>query len=215
MVKVGSELILLVVIGLYSFYTFPTGFMTITLVVAGVAFIITKSLKAVLGVFIGAVGVRLLNNVLQPSTQSNRTILNGVSPSPTPKEGFQAKDPISIHQRIATNKKTVAPVTEITGVLESPAILDSLQLSEIHPKNQGAATRTLPAALKARDTIRTPSEGSVISETSIPTLPNPYLQNGPDNTGILTALVQKGTALFAGHPAAEVPATKLGPATAT
>jgi hypothetical protein len=213
MSKIGSEFVLAIALGLYCFYAFPTGYSVGTMVVAGVAFIMTKSLKTVVGVYVGAILIRLLNSLLAPKTVS--MAVKGVPQPSTYKgllEGFQAKDPISVHQRIAS-QKGAAPLSPkvpvITGVLESPHILDSLQVSEVLPPEQGAAMKTVPSSVNGPDSIPTPSEYSSPNKVMNPP-PVPLLPNGPDSSAVVTALATKGTSLFGGQPSAEVKATMVG-----
>jgi len=206
MAKVGLEAGILVVAVLFALYTFPTNYMTATAVVAVVVFILNKSVMAVLGVFVGAAVLRLF---ITPSY----TPIAHAPLQLTPSEGFVTpKDPISIHQRI-TSVKTgapLAPLSNVTGILESPNILDSLQVSEVVPGEAGAAMRTLPASVKAPEIIATPPELSPqSSESQVPFKANPMLQNGEDVDSIITALISKGTSLFAGQPSSEIAGTKM------
>jgi hypothetical protein len=213
MSKIGSEFVLAIALGLYCFYAFPTAYSVGTMVVAAVAFIMTKSLKAVVGVFIGSILLRLLNGLLAP-----KTVIMAVKGVPPPSmyngmmEGFQSKDPISVHQRIAS-QKGAAPLSPkvpvITGVLESPHILDSLQVSEVLPPEQGAAMKTVPSSVAGPDSIPTPSEYSSPDKVMKPP-PVALLPNGPDNSAVVTALATKGTSLFGGHPSSEVKGTTVG-----
>ena len=213
MPKVGSEILLAAAFGLYCAYAYPKAYTIGTLVVATVAFIMTKSLKAVLGVFVGAIFIRLLGEILQPKV-FRTTIPVTVAPvGYSLTEGFQPKDPISIHQRIQSNKgqPPLNPkVREVTGILESPKILDSLQVSEVLPSEQGATTKTLPSLLAGPDAIRTPPEGTA-PNSELAAHPTSLLPNGPDATAVIAALATKGTSLFGGQPSAEVAGTKLGP----
>jgi hypothetical protein len=214
MTKMGTELVLLGIVGLYSFYSFSSGYMLGTSIVAIVAFLMTKSLKAVLGTFIGAILLRMLNDLLKPKVVHTMVPATLVPEGYDLKEGFQPKNPISIHQRITSNKGG-APlnpkVDVITGVLESPKILDSLQVSDVLPSEQGASMKTLPSSMKASEPIQTPSESNPPNSSEREPYPNVHLQNGPDSMGVATALATKGTGLFAGQPAADVAGTKLGP----
>jgi hypothetical protein len=192
--------------------------MSIVTVLALLAYIVSKSVATVTVIFVTAILLRLFT---QPYSTTPLALPGSeVKPSiytEQQKEGFQPKDPISIHQRITKEKGSgpLKPATNvITGVLESPEILSSLQISAVSPVEQGAAGSVRPASLKAPEIIPTPPEltPSVSSAQTVP-ISNPVLQNGPDKQGVLTALVTKGTALFMGHPSAEVHgASKSGPA---
>jgi hypothetical protein len=126
------------------------------------------------------------------------------------KEGFQPKDPISIHQRIAKEKNDVSSklkVPVITGVLESPEILSSLQISKVGSAEEGGPMETQAASMKAPEIIPTPMELSPSSsDAKAPLMANPPLQNGPDTTGVATALATKGSTLMTGTPSSEVQA---------
>lgn len=213
MAKVGNEIFLLVAIVAYGLYTFPVNYMTATSVFAVIMYVLTKSVNAVIGLFLGAVVLRLFLKPSLPQGPPGSQVQPSIYTAQQ-REGFQPKDPITIHQRIVKNKEHTKAVPTITGVLESPNILDSLQISEVQPAEHGAASKTLPANVKAPEIIPTPPELTPPS-TSMKAAPlsNPVLQNGPDDEGVLTALVSKGTALFKGHPSSEVVAAKTsGPA---
>lgn len=205
MAKVGLEAGILVLAVLFALYTFPTNYMTATAVVAVVVFVLNKSVMAVLGVFIGAAVLRLFIDV-NPKRPAPKLPMPNESFAPAP------KDPISIHQRI-TSQKTgapLAPLSTVTGVLESPHILNSLQVSEVVPGEMGATMKTLPASVKLPEIIATPPELSPqSSESQVPFKANPMLQNGEDTDSILTALVSKGTSLFAGQPSSELASAKM------
>jgi len=208
MTKVGNEILLLVPIVAFALYTFPVNYMTATSVLAVFMYVLTKSVNSVIGIFVGAI---LFSMFIKPSLPQGPPG-SQVQPSiytQQQREGFQAKDPITIHQRITANKVQTPAVPTITGVLESPNILDSLQISEVQPAEHGAALKTLPASIKAPEIIPTPPELTPPS-TSMKSAPlsNPVLQNGPDNESVLTALISKGTALFKGQPSSEVDAAK-------
>ena len=206
MAKVGLEAGILVLAVLFALYTFPTNYMTATAVVAVVVFVLNKSVMAVLGVFIGAAVLRLFINVSPKRPAPKVGSLANESFAPAP------KDPISIHQRI-TSEKTgapLAPLSTVTGVLESPHILNSLQVSEVVPGEMGATMKTLPASVKLPEIIATPPELSPqSSESQVPFKANPMLQNGEDDESILTALISKGTSLFAGQPSSELASAKM------
>jgi len=207
MAKVGLEAGILVLAVLFALYTFPTNYMTATAVVAVVVFVLNKSVMAVLGVFIGAAVLRLFIDVNPKRAYVPKVgSVGNESFAPAP------KDPISIHQRI-TSEKTgapLAPLSTVTGVLESPHILNSLQVSEVVPGEMGATMKTLPASVKLPEIIATPPELSPqSSESQVPFKANPMLQNGEDTDSILTALVSKGTSLFAGQPSSELASAKM------
>lgn len=134
-------------------------------------------------------------------------------------EGFQARDPVSVHERIASAKQVQGKVQNITGVLESPTILDNVPLKPMQELTYDALPgASIPASAKARVIINPPAEGFVpapkASEERL-LKRNPYLQNGEDDEGINAALISKGTDMTAPEvPSNELPATEAGSAPA-
>jgi hypothetical protein len=134
-------------------------------------------------------------------------------------EGFQARDPVSIHERIAAAKQVQGKVQTITGVLESPSILDNVPLKPMQELTSDATPgASIPASAKARVIINPPAEGFVPapkgSEERL-LKRNPYLQNGEDDDGIEAALISKGTDMTEPEvPSNELPATMVGEAPA-
>jgi hypothetical protein len=113
------------------------------------------------------------------------------------REGFQPRDPISIHQRITANK-TAGPLKPkspaVTGVLESPNILSSFEIRTVAPEERGAAARTMPAAVKENFRIRTVEEATMPQKDSdAKPIMAPFLHNGADEEGEEMALLRKGT----------------------
>jgi hypothetical protein len=214
MVKSGTEVLILGGVILFSLATFPTTYMTATVVLSVIAYLMSNSLVTVLGIFIGANFLRLFISPRADTTlvKPEKADVEVSRYTEQQREGFQAKDPITIHQRI-TAQKAAGPlkpkVDTVTGVLESPEILDALQITEVRPVEQGGAMKTRPASLKAPEIIPTPPELTPPSEKSVgdaPPVANPVLQNGQDNEGVFTALIAKGTSLFKGNPTSNVPA---------
>ena len=208
-VKTDVDLILAGFGALYIVLTFPQGLLILTAVVAVAIYLYTKSMRNVVGTFALMILLNFLTSALTPKVIKVASLTNTVS------EEFQVKDPVSIHQRIKKAKKG-APlnpkVSQISGVLESPEILDSLQISEID-SNEGAPSFSLPASLVGSVGIRTPSEGSVARNAS-PDLAlrgNPFLQNGEDDTAVSTALSKKGSELLMAQGAGEVHGASVGP----
>jgi hypothetical protein len=116
-----------------------------------------------------------------------------------PKEGFQAKDPVSVSQRLqqVQQKAPLAPkVPNPVGVLDSPEILDNLTVSPGGAPPAGTA-EVLPAPAGSRQLIRPPAESSVPATGTLDTVPmaNPVLQNGPDSQAVNAAMISTGTAL--------------------
>ena len=135
-VKTDVDLILAGFGALYIVLTFPQGLLILTAVVAVAVYLYTKSMRNVVGTFALMILLNFLTSALTPKVIKVASLTNTVPEGFQVKapEGFQVKDPVSIHQRIKEAKKG-APlnpkVSQISGVLESPEILDSLQISEI------------------------------------------------------------------------------------
>jgi hypothetical protein len=127
-------------------------------------------------------------------------------------EGFQAKDPLSVHARIETvrNDGPLRPkVANVTGVLESASILDNQPLMGMQElANEALPGSSIPASAKARVLIYPPMEGFASpanQSTEMPLKETPYLQNGPDVEGEVTAQLASGTDM----PAPEVPSADM------
>ena len=210
------EIVLSFLAALYAVYTFSTGYLLLTGVITILAFCTTESYDAVLGTLVIMIVLRLVTTVIE--SNNSREVYGAVG-GPIggsisgAVENFQPKDPISIHQRLAHDKNVANPVDKIYGVLESPQILDSLQITAIDETDKGASRTTLPAYPGAYEPIRTPAEGIVpnIFSQNITPRGNPYLQNGPDAGAIDTALVKSGTKLHANSDFAGV---SVGPGAA-
>lgn len=194
MKKVSTELILLGLSVLGVFLFFPVNTMLLTYVLAGVAYLVTRSCTVALGVLITMATLHAFNVLMKPTVAvpvySERKVLDVT-------ENFQPRDPISIHQRIAASKveQPLKPKGHaITGVLESPEILSSFEVRSMGDEDRGAAASALPADLGANTRIHTVPESSVPNEVNgEKRLMEPFLQGGPDVTAVLTALIKKGT----------------------
>lgn len=189
------ELVLSTVLALYAVIAFPSGYLLLTAVVSVLAFLFTKSYFGVLGALIVMILLRFLQGALLPTIESSGYgSINGPKGGIKGSEGFQPKDPVSIHQRLASGKKgqPLQPkVNQVQGVLGAPSILSSLQISQIDSFENGVPTETLPATVGVNEQIRTPAEG-FIAHVPSPDLGaprgNPYLQNGEDKEGVKQAL---------------------------
>lgn len=204
------ELVVLAAFAVYIYMYFTTNAMLVTVVIAAVASAYTKSPRVAVGVCIAAVVFQLGSAFLEP-----KPVVVVATNLPPATESFQPKDPVSIHQRIVANKRTepLGPKLEnVTGVLESPEILDSLHLTDLSPSEMGGSHKTVPVGVMRADPIRTPAEATLppIDTPDRAPMPNPYLQNGEDSKGVLTALINKGTAMFSGQPSSDVPAVNNG-----
>jgi hypothetical protein len=193
--KVKMELVLSTILALYAVVVFPSGYLLLTAIVGVAAYAFTKSYFGVLGVLIVMVLLNLLKGTLLPTIESSKYgAIGGPQGGVVGVEGFQPKDPVSIHQRLAADKKggPLQPkVDKVKGVLEAPSILSSLQISQIDSFENGVPAETLPATVGVNEQIRTPAEGFVPHVPS-PDLGaprgNPYLQNGEDKEGVKKAL---------------------------
>jgi hypothetical protein len=198
--NIKMEVVLSFLAAAFAIYMFPMGYLVLTAAITFAVYIYTRSYDAVLGTLIVMIFIRVLTTTLKAAASSvNYGAIGGpvggtVSAA---MENFQPKDPVSIHQRIAHEKKEADKVPKIYGVLESPSILSSLQISDILEPERGAPRTGMPAISGAYETIRTPAEGfmpNMSSNDSNPVM-NPYLQNGPDQMAVDTALVNVGTKL--------------------
>ncbi len=181
---------LLAITGLYILYTKPFVTALTTFGLGAVLYTFTKSSAIVLVLFLVSLTMRNLNALFEPAGPV------GVA------EAFQPKDPLSIHARIA-KEKDQAPlqpkvgIANITGVLESPSILDNVPLKPMQELTSDATPgASIPASAKARVLIYPPEEGFVPApqkseERRVREVP--YLQNGPDDEGVETAMAEKGT----------------------
>jgi hypothetical protein len=183
--NVNITLALLAVTSLWVVLYYPIGYIVLTGAVAAAAYAATSDFTAPLGVVIVMILLRTLGNILKPAA---------------PREGFQAKDPITIHQRIVKEKVPAPPVATVTGVLESPNILDAMHISQVRPGEEGFTNSTQPApnAMNA-PSIPTPAESSVPQPTTTDAgvRMNPALIGGADPNSVETAMVNKGSALYA------------------
>ncbi len=199
---------LLGISALYIVFYYPLGYAILTASIAVVAYLMSGELTAALGVAVFMIFLRWIGNVLQPVAAPRVAAAAG-------KEGFQAKDPITIHQRITKEKVKAPPVRGVTGVLESPNILGSLHIGTLSREEEGFTNSTLPASVNAPTTgIPTPAESSVPTNANSDSAPmsNPALITGADPEAVQTAMVNKGSALSNGPAAANMAATTSGPA---
>jgi hypothetical protein len=181
---------LLAVASLYILYTQPFQTALMSYGVAALLYVLSQSKELALGVLILSVGVGGFRRILGPQEPV------GVA------EAFQPKNPISIHTRLETEKgkAPLAPKVEaVTGVLESPSILDNVPLKPYQELTSDAKPgKSIPASAKARVLIYPPEEGFVPapgqSKDKAPK-ENPFLQNGPDDDSVESAMMARGTDL--------------------
>jgi hypothetical protein len=213
--KVKSELILAAVAAFYIVLTFPSGLMLLTAAVSAAVFVVYKSVAYVAAVLIVMILVRILTVILKPSPVAAVPGFNGLLDGFKNKESFQPKDPVSVHQRVTTEKAPgpLEPkVQDVTGVLESAKILDSLQIANLNKAESGGSSSTLPASLSGIPPIRTPREEEIVKNTFSDLAPrgNPFLQNGADDGSVNTALSSRGADLKPAVGAGDVPSTTVG-----
>lgn len=213
--KVKSELILAAVAAFYIVLTFPPGLMVLTAAVSAAVFVVYTSVTYVVAVLIAMILLRILTVALKPEPLTALPGFKGLLEQFQTKEGFQPRDPVSIHQRVTTEKAPgpLQPkVNEVTGVLESAKILDSLQIANLDKAESGGSSSTLPASLSGIPPIRTPREEEIVKNTFSDLAPrgNPFLQNGADDGSVNTALSSRGADLKPTVGAGDVPSTTVG-----
>jgi len=181
----------ILLVGLYIFVTQP---LTTSFATAGISvllFAVLRSEGVVLGFMLASLFIRDLNKLFIPRPFE-----------PVGVEAFQVRDAPSVHTRIESVKQNapLAPkVQEITGVLESPNILDNSPLLAMDTlAKEGVPGASIPASSKARVRIPTPAEGfsnSPNESVDRPPMENPPLQNGPDTDAVDTSLVEYGATM--------------------
>jgi hypothetical protein len=183
----------------YSFYKQSLGVTLAAVGLGTIVYAVSKSLLGALAILSAVVFMRDANSLLFGKREPMGLIEEGATVG-APLEGFQARDPVSIHKRINDVKQTVplAPkVQGVTGVLESANILDNHPLQGMQElANEGVPGASIPASAKARVLIYPPSENSVPArKESFYAAPkdNPYLQNGQDRLAEEVAHAQRGT----------------------
>lgn len=213
---VPTSLILLGAALLYVLFYYPVGYIILTVAIAVIAFLVNRDYTTPLGVLIMMIVIRTLGDLLTPKPKMAKPYAEDFQApaKPATKEGFQAKDPISIHQRIAKQRVTLPPVDSVTGVLESPDILDNFKVGAVSAIEEGFTNSVQPASLAATPApMATPAESSMPRGNSPDAAPmsNPALITGPDPVGVETAMANKGTALNTA-PAGNMSSTTTGPA---
>ncbi len=174
----------------YTLVSQPLSTALTTLGIASILYGFTKSEAITLGWVMVGILLRGFNRFFT------------VRSDPVGVEAFQAKDPVSVQSRIAEVRRE-APlkpkVASVTGVLESADILDNKPLMAMDElAREGVPGASIPAGSRARVMIGPVDESEVPApessrESALREVP--YLQNGPDDMGVGTALVNRGTAL--------------------
>lgn len=174
---------------LYALVTKPLATTLATVGISVLLYAITRSELIVLGFVIASLFIRDLNRLFIPRAAE-----------PVGIEAFQVRDAPSVHTRLegVKNGAPLRPkVATITGVLESPHILDNTPLQAMESlAAEGVPGASIPASAKARVLIYPPAEGFVdapnMSQDKNP-MENPYLQNGEDGEAVNASLIGKGT----------------------
>ena len=189
--KVKTEVIVAALMAIYVVIAFPPGHLLLSAILSMMAYLFTESAYSVVGVLIIMILLRVLKVGLTPTIESTGYgAVGGPKGAVVGAEGFQARDPVTIHQRLAENKR-IQTGGEVQGVLEAPSILNSLQVSKIDLAEQGQSSRTLPAVAGSSQPIRTPAEGFV------PNVPSPdkgaprtnrFVEEEGDTEAVTTAL---------------------------
>lgn len=134
------------------------------------------------------------------------------SSEPVGIEAFQSNDPLTTVTRLEEIRQTapLMPKAEpVTGVLESPTILDNVPMNPYQESSSDAQPgASIPASAKSRVLIYPVPENSVKKEGFQDAAPmaNPVLQNGPDSESVETAMISDGTEM----PAAANGADAMG-----
>ena len=200
---------LIVLLAVYAIYALPLGTALLSIGGAAIVFALTKSKMFAAGVIVIGIMSNSLNGPTVRPTAVAVSVPLPVAPTApvpvaAPVEGFQARDPVSVHTRLETVKipAPLAPkVQNITGVLESANILDNSPLMAMDSlAHEGVPGASIPASAKARVLIYPPPEDSVpVSKESIMNgmMSNPYLQTGQDRMAEEVARAEKGTDIYA------------------
>jgi len=176
--KLDKKLAQAILVGLSLANLFMTEFEValITFGIAAILYGLTQSLEVAIVTLLAPLAVKASNILLK-------------------KEGFQAKDPVSISNRVQSIKVVQKKPDGPIGVLESPEIMSSEPLSSMKELAASALPgESIPAAAAALVPIYTPEENPTTGMRESNPLANPILQNGPDLDGIETALKKTGAA---------------------
>lgn len=177
----------ILLVGIYVFVAQPFATTIATAGISVLLYAVTKSEAIVLGFMLASLFIRDINRLFIPTAAD-----------PVGYEGFQTRDAQSVHTRLEeiNTRAPLAPKVEtITGVLESPHILDNTPLMSMDVKD-GVPGASIPASSKGYPSIKPVAESNIpVPNGSVDTVPmaNPVLQNGPDNRSVNTALLDEGT----------------------
>lgn len=188
-------------VGLYILYVQPFKVAFFSLLLAAIVLSLTNSFEYTLAVLAFSALIGGFNQLIE----GGRLQVTGV-------EGFQAKDAVTVQTRLEEVKQAapLAPKVEsVTGVLESPHIMDNVPLRPMQELTSEAVPgKSIPASAKARVLIYPVPEGFVANPgiQDMPPIANPVLQNGPDSEGVETAMIGDGTEM----PRVNLPADEQG-----
>jgi hypothetical protein len=175
----------LAIVAVYIAFVQPKVTAIATFGIGAILYAVSNSCEVVLAFLVASLFVRDLNRLFIRRSE------------PVGVEAFQVRDAQSIHARLES-VRTVAPkVQAITGVLESPDILDNTPLQAMGSlASEGVPGASIPASAKARVLIYPPAEDTIpasnVSTDARPVM-NPFLQNGEDDEGVETSLFHRGT----------------------
>jgi hypothetical protein len=185
----------ILLVALYIFVTQPFATTMATAGISILLFALTKSEMIVLAFMIASLFIRHMNRLFIPN-------------SPVGVEAFQSRDAVNVHARIQSVANQPVPVQNITGVLESPDILDNTPLMAMDGSH-GVPGASIPASSKARVLINPVAEGFQntpnMSVDANPTA-NPVLQYGEDEEAVNTAMLDNGTDIVGGVPSSNMAA---------
>jgi len=140
---------------------------------------ITKSEGIVLAFMLATLFIKHFNSLFK-------------APEPVGVEAFQVRDAESINTRLEQVRKVQPKVEPITGVLESPNILDNMPLQAMETlTKEGVPCTSIPASAKARVLIYPKAEGFVPARNMSEErglVANPNLMGGQDTEAETSAL---------------------------
>jgi hypothetical protein len=173
-------------VGLYSLVAQPLATTMATVGISALLYMLVKSEVIVLGFMLASLFIRDLNKLFLPH-------------EPVGIEAFQVRDAPSVHARLESVKQNIPKVATVTGVLESPDILDNTPLQAMDSLGrEGVPGASIPASAKARVMINPIAEafmGAPNESVDRNPMENPPLQNGPDAEAVNASLIDDGTAM--------------------
>jgi len=207
----------LLLVGLYILYVQKLETALATYGIGLLIFVVTDSKELVLAFFVASIFIKPLNRLFSSTWKTE----------PVGVEAFQVRDAPSITARLESikqgeplqpkvdQKAPILPLYKqqiepgaITGVLESPSILDNSPLQGFASLGkEGVPGVSIPASARARVLIYPPAETTVAplkESMDNPPMNNPYLQNGPDMESVNGALIDRGTDMMGGTPGSEM-----------